>query len=136
MTRQSFRELDLKLKSIGDVFKFDNIDYKFMTCICYSWIQQKRNPNGGTEGYIKHPNPLQDGWGILPALNKTIIEKFDSIEINIGVVGFYSCGPCGYWTEVYGDVGNVTLKGRALMSGTAQCYYPIEPILIKTIYSI
>jgi len=131
MTRQDFREMDLKVKSIGDIIKLDNIDYKFMTCISYSWVHQKRDPLGGRKGYITHPNPLMHGWEILAPLNKNIIEKFDDIEVNIGVVGFYSCGPCGYWTEVYGNVGDITLKGRALMSGTAQCYYPIEPISIN-----
>ena len=80
MTRQDFREIDFKLTSIGKVFRFDDADYHFITCHCFGWVRPSSDKHNGREGYINHPNPKQNGWGILLAINKVIVDKFYDIQ--------------------------------------------------------
>lgn len=135
MTRQDFREMDIKLNSIGKVFKLDNLEYKFISCNSYSWTRRSYNPAITYKGYLKnqseftsHPN--QKKLGILLSFKKNIIEEYDGIKLKVSVVAFYTCGPCGLYTDVYGKIGDVKINGRALMSGTAQRYDRIEPVSI------
>jgi hypothetical protein len=130
MTKPEFRKMELKLDSIGKVFQIDNTDYHFTGFISYAWITHFPETNGSTKGFTMHPNPQKNGHHGLLAFDKIIVEKFDDIDINIEVTGYFSVGPTGVYADVIGNIGNIQINASAHRGGTAQMYNPIESIYI------
>ena len=130
MTKPEFREMDLKLNSIGKVFLIDGIDYHFVGFTSYAWIINFPKTNGSTAEYTMHPNPKKRGHRGLFSFDKIIIDKFDDIEINIEVTGYFSVGPTGAYANVIGNIGEIVINATAHKGGTAQLYRPIESIYL------
>jgi hypothetical protein len=131
MTKPEFRKMELKLDSIGKVFQIDNTEYHFTGFISYAWITHCTRPNTGADkGYTEHPNPKKKGHHGLLAFDKIIVEKFDDIDLNIEVTGYFSVGPTGVYADVIGNIGNIQINASAHRGGTAQWYNPIESIYL------
>ena len=135
MSRKNYCQIDSKLNFIGKTFKFNNIDYKLISIIGKSWKRKPYKTATTSAEYlinqaqfIPHPDPQREGLSILQSFKEVIIADYEEISINFTVVAFYSSGPSGLYTDVFGKIGDVSIKSRALMSGTAQRYDRIECI--------
>jgi hypothetical protein len=124
--RKDFFALNLGPGSVGNHYTIEGTEIKLISFIGYTW--QKRSPKtrGDMTGFTRHP--ISKTLWILLSFDKMIREKIAGIDIQLHGLGFYTCGPCGYYGEVYGNIGDKKIFARAILSGTGCGGPPIEII--------
>ena len=124
--RKEFFALKLGPGSVGNYYTIEETEIRLKYFVSYGWLTNSPNPQYNRAGFT--PHPINKNWSVLLSFYQTITEKINEIDIQLHVLGFYTCGPCGLYSEVYGNIGDKRIFARAILSGVGGGVPPIEII--------
>lgn len=128
MTRKDLNALKLGSARVGEMVALGTLNCRFIEYTSYVWRQRSPVPAGSRNGYTPHPR--REGFSVLLLFDRTLAYEVGGIPVRLTMTSYYACGPCGFWAQVEGSIGETQINARGILTGTLVKRDFIEPITV------
>ena len=128
MTRDDLYSLNLRSTRVGEMVALGTLNCRFIEYTSYVWRQRSPVPAGSRNGYTPHPR--REGFSALLLFDRTLAYEVGGIPVRLTMTSYYACGPCGFWAQVEGSIGDTKINARGILTGTIRTRDFIQPITV------
>jgi len=104
----------------------NGIQYRQYLDLRYSWSTPGGNRYKDRANYVSHP--WMDRLNIYCYTHKRLEEHLQGLKLQVELASYYTCGPCGQYADIRGEVGGINFHGRTVLTGSARMRDLIKPI--------
>ena len=70
---------------------------------------------------------------MLLLFDRTLAHEVGGVPVRLTMTSYYACGPCGFWAQVEGSIGDTKVNASAVLTGTLRKRDFIEPITVDNL---
>ena len=131
MTRHDLNALNLASTPVGQMVALGTLNCRFIEYTSYVWRQRSPVPAGSRNGYTEHPR--RKDLSVLLLFDRTLAYEVGGVPVRLTMTSYYACGPCGFWAQVEGSIGDTKINARGILTGTLRTRDFIEPITVDNL---
>ena len=132
MTRADFEKLDFASMTVGQLVALGTLSCRFKEYTSYVWGLRTPKPINSREEFIQHPRRTGPN-AVLLLFDRAIAFDLAGVPVRLTMTSYYACGPCGFYAEVDGAIGETAVRARAALTGTYRKRDAIEPIAVDNL---
>ena len=115
---------------VGKIVTLGTLSCRLKEYTSYVWGLRRPNPIESRMEFTQHPRrTVKDS--VLLLYDRTIAYDLGGIPSRLTMTSYYACGPCGFYAEVDGSIGDTVVRARAALTGSFQKRDSIEPVIVN-----